>query len=211
MQSLFTSEELVTLNLPGADIRYQEHLDFGRPPEEIFDDLMGQIAWKHEDITIRGRTFKQPRLTAWYGDPGATYSYSGINNSPSPWTPLLLDLKRAVEAATGETFNSALLNAYLEHRHSLGLHSDDEPELGRNPTIASLSFGETREFVLKPKRGRPGQITRLPLASGSLLVMAGETQQNWLHGIEKLKDPCGGRVNITFRNIIGQRSRRFAR
>ncbi|WP_162815041.1 alpha-ketoglutarate-dependent dioxygenase AlkB family protein [Erythrobacter aureus] len=211
MQSLFTSQELVKLNLPGADVRYQEHLEFGRSAGEIFDDLVRQISWKHEDITIHGKTFKQPRLTAWYGDPGMSYTYSGLSLAPLAWPALLLELKRKVEEVTQQTYNSALLNQYRGHRDSVGFHADDEPELGRNPTIASLSFGETREFVLKPKRGRPGQTTRLPLASGSLLVMAGETQQNWLHGVEKLNAPCGGRVNITFRNIVGQRRGRFAR
>src|SRR3546814_18020164 len=115
---------------------------------------------------------------------------------PKPWTPLLEEIKMIVEAAAGCTFNSALLNLYRGNRDSIGFHSDDEKELGIEPTIASVSFGHERTFILKPKFNRPGDTHKLRLASGSLLVMAGATQRNWVHGLEKETTSCGTRVNI---------------
>jgi alkylated DNA repair dioxygenase AlkB len=120
---------------------------------------------------------------------------------PENWTPLLQALKADVERAAAEQFNSVLLNYYRSERDSVGYHSDDEPELGATPTIASLSFGATRTFVFrsKHKRHRP---VRIALEDGTLLLMQGATQRNWRHGIEKETKPCGPRVNLTFRRII---------
>lgn len=187
--------------IANAAVSYLEKLDFGRPVDDVLADLIDQIEWKHQDVVIKGKTFKQPRLTAWYGDAGAGYTYSGLSLDPLPWTPLLEAIKTIVEEETGCHFNSALLNLYRNNRDSIGFHSDNEPELGKNPTVASVSFGHEREFILKPKWNRPGPTHRIRLASGSLLVMAGETQRNWLHGVEKETTPCGPRVNITFRRI----------
>jgi alkylated DNA repair dioxygenase AlkB len=187
--------------IANAAVSYLEKLDFGRPVDDVLADLIDQIEWKHQDVVIKGKTFKQPRLTAWYGDAGAGYTYSGLSLDPLPWTPLLEAIKTVVEEETGCHFNSALLNLYRNNRDSIGFHSDNEPELGKNPTVASVSFGHEREFILKPKWNRPGPTHRIRLASGSLLVMAGETQRNWLHGVEKETAPCGPRVNITFRRI----------
>jgi alkylated DNA repair dioxygenase AlkB len=188
------------LPIRNAQISYAERIAFPRSPEELLHELIDQIKWKQSDVVIKGKAFKQPRLTAWYGDEGAEYTYSGLNNTPSPWTPLLEEIKTVVEAAAGCTFNSALLNYYRHNRDSIGFHSDDEP--GLDSTIASVSFGHERTFILKPKWNRPGETHELRLASGSLLIMAGATQRNWVHGIEKETTPCGPRVNLTFRRIV---------
>jgi len=149
-----------------------------------------------------GRTLPQPRLTAWYGDPGRSYAYSGLRLDPLPWTPLLLDIKTRVEETAGSTFNSVLLNYYRDHHDSIGFHSDDEPELGDRPIIASLSLGAERTFILKHKTlGRLGRV-QLRLAPGSLLLMSGDTQRCWRHGILTESRTCGPRVNLTFRRII---------
>ena len=161
--------------------------------------LINATPWRAENITVWGKTFPQPRLTAWYGDTGTTYTYSGIRLSPSPWTPTLLAIKMKIEAVTGDTFDSVLLNYYRDHRDSMGLHSDNEPELGERPIIASLSLGEERTFILKHKTRTDLKPVRLKLASGSLLLMKGETQRHWKHGIYKQTRPCGPRVNLTFR------------
>jgi len=165
--------------------------------------LIAEVPWRAEEVTVWGRLVLQPRLTAWYGDAGANYAYSGIQLRPHPWTPLLLDIKTRIEDAVGATFNSVLLNYYRDHNDSIGFHSDDESELGDRPIIASLSFGEERIFVLKHKRLREAKPLRLRLASGSLLLMAGDTQHCWRHGIPKESRQCGPRVNLTFRRIIG--------
>ncbi|MCG2585291.1 alpha-ketoglutarate-dependent dioxygenase AlkB [Massilia sp. TS11] len=167
------------------------------PSAELFARLQAETPWRAESILVFGRRHLQPRLTAWYGDAG--YTYSGLALAPQPWTPLLQAVRASVEAATGLAFNSVLLNYYRDQRDSMGMHSDDEPELGPMPQIASLSLGATRSFVLRHKRS--GQTLRLPLADGDLLLMAGPLQQHWQHGIHKATRALGPRLNLTFRLI----------
>ncbi|MBC7859770.1 MAG: alpha-ketoglutarate-dependent dioxygenase AlkB [Burkholderiaceae bacterium] len=167
------------------------------PEGDILARLIGETAWRAETITLWGRRYLQPRLIAWQGE--AAYRYSGLTLTPQPFSPLLRELRGAVQRATGRRFNSVLLNCYRDQRDSMGMHSDDEPELGPEPAIASLSFGAARTFTLKHKR--LPKTLKLQLGDGNLLLMAGKTQQNWRHGIAKTRRPCGPRVNLTFRNI----------
>ena len=148
------------------------------------------------------KTYLQPRLVAWYGDEGASYEYSGKRYEALPWTPLLLDLRERVEGAAAVRFNSVLLNYYRDQRDSVAMHSDDERELGSEPVIASLSLGETRTLVFRHKSDRAQKTMRLPLESGSLLLMKGPTQRCWQHGVPKETRPCGPRVNLTFRQVL---------
>jgi alkylated DNA repair dioxygenase AlkB len=150
---------------------------------------------------VFGREYDQPRLVAWHGDPGATYRYSRLTLQPLPWTALLLRLRDQAQSASGARFNSVLLNYYRDQHDSMGMHSDDERELGPNPVIASFSFGAARQIVFRHKSDRAQRPVRLTLADGSLLIMRGATQQYWKHGIEKRRTACGARVNLTFRLI----------
>jgi alkylated DNA repair dioxygenase AlkB len=188
--------------MPDADVAYLEHLPLVHPATQVMQRLIAEIDWRVEEVVMWGRRVPQPRLTAWYGDPGASYTYSGLQLAPLPWTPLLLDIKGHVGTAAGSSFNSVLLNYYRDHHDSIGFHSDDEPELGKQPVIASLSLGEERTFILKHKKSRAAKPVHLRLASGSLLVMRGDTQHCWRHGILKESRPCGPRINLTFRTII---------
>ena len=165
--------------------------------DEILQRLLAEIVWREESIFIWGKLQKQPRLSAWYGD--ARYTYSGRTFHPLPFTPLLLEIKRAVEQATGRRFNSVLLNQYRNERDSMGFHSDDETELGPEPAIASVTFGATRTFILKHKT--LPKTVKLDLTDGSLLLMAGTLQRHWRHGINKETRPRGLRINLTFRLI----------
>ena len=188
--------------MPDADVSYLPHLALGQPDAQILRQIIAETSWRSEEVVMWGRRVPQPRLTAWYGDPGASYAYSGLQLDPLPWTALLLDIKSRVETAVASSFNSVLLNYYRDHQDSIGFHSDDEPELGERPVIASLSLGEERTFILKHKRSKATTPVHLRLASGSLLLMLGDTQHCWRHGILKKNRPCGPRVNLTFRTII---------
>ncbi|MFC4308117.1 alpha-ketoglutarate-dependent dioxygenase AlkB family protein [Steroidobacter flavus] len=201
-QDLFASGGLDLLDIPDAEIYYAPRVDFGAAPDFVLKQLIEQIPWRSEVINLWGKEYQQPRLAAWFGDAGARYTYSGLSLEPLPWTDLLSTLRSRVEALSEASFNSVLLNYYRDHRDSMGMHSDDEPELGRNPTIASLSFGEQRTFVLKHKFKKDLKSVQLTLESGSLLLMKGATQHHWKHGINKLARPCGPRVNLTFRQIL---------
>jgi alkylated DNA repair dioxygenase AlkB len=195
------TEGLEHIPMEDAEVYYLRQLPLADPASAIKRHLISETPWRAENIVVWGKTFPQPRLIAWYGDAGNSYTYSGIHLNPLPWTPVLLKIKTRVEAVAGDTFNSVLLNYYRDHRDSMGLHSDDEPELGERPIIASLSLGEERTFILKHKTRTELKPVRLKLASGSLLLMKGETQRHWKHGIDKETRPCGPRINLTFRRI----------
>ena len=166
-------------------------------PECFLQRLFSELDWRQDTGRIVGREVRLPRLTAWYGDAG--YRYSGIDNPPTPWLPILLALKATAEDLAGTSFNSVLANLYRDGQDSMGWHSDDERSLGENPVIASLSFGAVRRFRLKHKT-EPLAIA-LELSPGSCLVMAGPLQHHWRHALPKTKKPVGPRVNLTFRLV----------
>lgn len=196
------SPTLERLPIPDADVGLLRSLDLGAPNERVLARLIEETPWQSETIVMWGKEMLSPRLVAWYGDPGTSYFYSGIDHRPAPWSPLLAELRSRVEAASGARFNSVLLNYYRGERDSVAMHADDEKELGPEPVIASLSLGETRTFVMRHKTDRSQKTRKLVLESGSLLVMRGATQRCWLHGVPKEKNPCGPRVNLTFRQRV---------
>lgn len=196
---LFSAATTLTpLPLPDGELGWLEQLPLPWSNAEVLARLILETAWREETVLVYGKRHLQPRLSAWYG--AAAYRYSGLSLAPQAFTPLLGLIRAAVEEATGHRFNSVLLNYYRNGRDSMGMHSDDEPELGPEPVIASLSFGATRNFILKHKRS--GERLSLPLSDGSLLLMAGATQRNWLHGVNKSTKATGPRVNLTFRKIL---------
>ena len=190
----------IPLRLPDAEIIFYPHFLDGQESDRLLTQLTEMIDWRQDWITIYGRSMPQPRLTAWYGDPGKSYTYSGITMHPSLWTRTLLDLKANAEAVSGVVFNSVLLNLYRDGNDSMGWHSDDEPELGQNPVIGSLSLGGTRRFMLR-HRAEKGLKHQLELTPGSFLLMQGTTQHDWQHQIPKTKRPVPPRINLTFRVI----------
>lgn len=166
-----------------------------------FNTLMETIQWKNDEAVIFGKHIITKRKAAWYGDERYSYTYSNTTKQALPWTAGLLELKQMVEAITGITFNSCLLNLYHNGDEGMAWHSDDEAELGRNTTIASLSFGAERKFSFKHKKGK--QTVSVMLESGSLLVMKDATQTHWLHSLPKSKRVIKPRINLTFRTIVG--------
>jgi len=189
---------LLPLLLNDGELGWMAQLPLPWSNADVFARLLAETDWREETVVVYGKRHLQPRLSAWYGE--KAYAYSGLRLRPTPFTPLLVTLRDAVEAATGHAFNSVLLNYYRNERDSMGMHSDDEPALGPRPAIASLSFGQARTFILQHKHTR--QTVRVPLTDGSLLLMAGDTQQNWLHGINKMTKSLQARINLTFRKIV---------
>ena len=191
------------LAVPGAELHLLRALDLGLPAEAVLQQLIAETPWRRESVTVWGKTYPQPRLIAWYGDAGASYTYSKLTLEPLPWTARLADLKRRVEAASGDAFNSVLVNCYRDGNDRMGFHADDEPELGPRPVLASLSLGAERTFVLRPRRDKALKPVRILLPSASLLMMKGETQAHWQHGVEREARVHGPRLNLTFRKIVG--------
>ena len=164
-----------------------------------FTKLMDGLQWREQAITLFGRRVMQPRLIDWYADSGVHYRYSGITLGPSPWPALLQTLRRRLEEDLGQRFNSVLCNQYRDGRDSMGWHADNEPELGSQPVIASLSFGARRRFRIRPSAG--GSSVGMDLDSGSLLLMDGWSQRDYQHAVTKTQRPVGSRINLTFRNV----------
>lgn len=190
-----------TLTMPDADVLFYASFFSESESNRYFETLHKTIQWEQQAVQMFGKTIAMPRLTAWYGDEGRAYSYSGISHQPHAWTEDLLAIKTKVEAVAELSFNSVLLNLYRDGADSVGWHSDDEPELGKNPVIASVSFGDTRTFQFKHKEDTEQRLS-IDLSNGSVLLMRGTTQHHWKHRIPKTKKAKSSRMNLTFR-VIG--------
>ncbi|ASR44884.1 DNA methylase [Xanthomonas citri pv. mangiferaeindicae] len=191
--------------LPGADLAFDPGWLPAAEADALFAALQAGLSWTTHRLRIFGRQVDAPRLSCWIGDPGASYRYSGVRFEPLPWPAALGAVRERVAKAAGVPFDSVLANLYRNGRDAMGWHSDDEPELGPQPVIASLSLGATRRFVLKGRDVPPGQQPArlaLDLAHGSLLVMRGETQAHYRHALPRTARPVGPRINLTFRRVL---------
>jgi alkylated DNA repair dioxygenase AlkB len=193
--------EPLRLDLPDADVRLWPQAFPPDEADERFSALRSRIDWRQEDILVCGQRRRVPRLVAWHGDPGTTYTYSGTAHEPLPWTVELQSIRARVEALSGYRYNSVLLNLYRDGRDGMGWHADDEAELGRDPVIASMSLGATRRFCLRHRRHKDLKLDLL-LPHGSLLCMGGATQHRWVHALPKTCRPVGERINLTFRLLV---------
>jgi len=187
------------VSIDGEVIFYQSFFSIDES-DKLFEELYTGTEWKQETIKIFGKSTPLPRLTAWYGDEGKAYTYSGIEQHPTPWTHILSDIKARIEKIAEVEFNSVLLNLYRSGKDGVAWHSDDEPELGQNPIIGSVSFGSTRRFSFKHKQIKERKV-EIELPHGSFLLMRGETQHYWRHQIAKTTKEVSPRINLTFRII----------
>lgn len=195
----YSRQGKVILSMDGEVILYKNLFNVN-DSDKFFSELYSGTKWQQYTIQIFGKRTPLPRLTAWYGDEGKSYTYSGIEHNPEPWTPVLSSIKERIEEVAEVRFNSVLLNLYRNGRDSVAWHSDDEPELGQNPIIGSVSFGGTRCFSLKHKQIKERKF-EIDLPHGSFLLMRGETQHHWQHQIAKTTKQVSPRINLTFRII----------
>ena len=199
MKSLFPQEKII-LDLKDASIIYYPNFFSLQKSNELFEKLITEVPWQQDNITVFGKTHPQPRLTSLYGNEGKSYGYSNIVMQPHAWSPLIMHIKTEIEEICQENFTTVLLNLYRDGKDSNSWHADNEKELGRNPVIASVSFGAERIFQLKHNT-----IDHLKqsinLQHGSLLIMKDETQHFWKHQIPKTAKKTEQRINLTFRII----------
>lgn len=167
--------------------------------DQYFNSLLQNIEWKNDEAIIFGKKIITKRKVAWYGEQPFPYTYSKTTKTALPWTNDLLALKEIIECETDETFNSCLLNLYHDGNEGMAWHSDGEKDLKKNGAIGSLSFGAERKFSFKHKRTK--ETVSQVLQHGSLLVMKGTTQTNWLHRLPPTKTVHTPRINLTFRTI----------
>lgn len=198
---LFSRETLITED--GDVVLYRNFFGTERN-DRYLNRLLNETPWRQDHIQIYAKSIPLPRLTAWYGDPGRVYTYSGIQMEPLAWTPTLLEIKSRIDLLAEVEFNSVLLNLYRTGQDSVAWHSDDEPELGQNPVIGSVSFGATRRFSFKHRFDKARKPIHTELTHGSFLLMRGTTQHDWFHQIPKTKKPVVERINLTFRVVDEQ-------
>ncbi|HKJ49240.1 MAG TPA: alpha-ketoglutarate-dependent dioxygenase AlkB [Christiangramia sp.] len=189
-----------TIILKDGKIEYYQGFLKIEKAYEYFEALLNYDGWRHDKIKLFGREIYQPRLTALFGQPGKNYTYSGLEMIPEPFTKELQEIKDQCEKLTLSSFNVCLANLYRDGKDSMGWHSDDEKELGKEPIIASVSLGAERIFHLKHKKDKTAR-HKIRLQHGSLLVMRGTTQEFWKHQLPKTKQTLNPRVNLTFRKI----------
>jgi alkylated DNA repair dioxygenase AlkB len=192
------------IELPDADVLLQPRWLSTDEADALLAALLATIPWEIHHIRLFGREVASPRLSCWIGDAGTGYTYSKSHFEPRPWPAALTALRSRVETACQARFNSVLANLYRDGNDSMGWHSDDEPELGEQPLIASLSLGAERGFRLRRKlprgvRAMPDDTIRLLLPHGSLLRMAGQTQRLYRHDLPKSRAVVDARLNLTFR------------
>ena len=191
---------LAKIDLPDADVAIDPEWLAPMRADALFAELRDGIAWGVHRIRLFGKLVDSPRLSCWIGDPGTAYMYSGARFEPQPWPAALLVVRERLQCETGIAFNSVLANLYRDGRDRMGWHSDNEPELGNRPTIASLSLGAERRFVMKHRSVASLKRT-IALAHGSLLLMAGDTQASYRHALPASRRVGGPRINLTFRRI----------
>jgi alkylated DNA repair dioxygenase AlkB len=197
--TLFNEYKIInTLNQDGT-VNYYGKIMSSEVANQYFDSLMQNIRWEKDEVIIFGKHITTKRKVAWYGDSEYLYTYSSATKKALAWTKDLGELKQIVEKQVGLKFNSSLLNLYHNGNEGMGWHSDDEKPLGKNNTIASLSFGAERKFSFKHKQTK--QTISLILEHGSLLIMKGVTQSNWLYSLPKSKNITQPRINLTFRTM----------
>lgn len=192
----------ITANLlpyDGTVIYYGKVMSHARA-QFYLEKLLKDIEWKNDEAVIFGKLIITKRKVAWYGDSDYLYTYSNTTKQALPWTKELLELKKLAEEISGTSFNSCLLNLYHDGNEGMAYHSDNEKSLGKNTTIASLSFGAERKFSFKHKQTKDS--VSVLLEHGSLLVMKDETQSHWLHRLPPSKKVTRPRVNLTFRTIV---------
>lgn len=197
---LFCASELPDIALLN-DVQYQSEALPAALADQWLTAVSDELDWRQRQIMMFGKAVMQPRLTAWHGDHGARYTYSGVTLHPLPWTPALTQIRTWLETCLGARFNGVLANRYRDGNDAMGWHSDDEPELGEQPLIASVSLGAERRFVMRRKNDH-GIRHEWVLTHGSLVVMAGRTQEQWQHAVPKTRRVVGERINLTFRQII---------
>lgn len=184
----------------GGTVNYFGKIFSDEEASRYYEILLNTIDWKNDEAIIFGKRIVTKRRVAWYGSQEFEYTYSKITKKANLWTTELLLLKKLIEKKTGETFNSCLLNLYHSGEEGMAWHSDDEKDLKKNGAIASVSFGAERKFAFKHKQTK--ETIALNLAHGSLLIMKGATQTNWLHRLPPTKKVDEARINLTFRTII---------
>ncbi len=197
---LFNQNTLSNLLPYDGCVHYYGQVFNSDQAQHYFESLMEKIEWKHDEAVLYGKHYITKRKVAWYGNRPFDYTYSNTTKQALPWTETLKKIKSKVETLSGEKYNSCLLNLYHEGNEGMAYHSDDEKALGMQPIIASISLGAERKFLFKHKKTK--QTVSIILEHGSLLLMKGDTQTNWMHRLPPTQKVTRPRINLTFSTMM---------
>jgi alkylated DNA repair dioxygenase AlkB len=182
---------------PHTWVDFHEHWLTSEASARLHEQLVANVPFEQRSVTLFGRTVPQPRLIGWCGT--TPYRYSGLTLPPRHVPECLTPVLTGVAEAAATDFNHLLLNLYRDGQDSMGMHADDEAALGRDPTVATLTLGATRKFLLRSRKA--SHRVEYALGGGSLLIMGGRCQTEYVHGIPKTQQAVGPRLSITFRRI----------
>ena len=185
-----------------GELEYIEDFLSYSQAETYFTSINEESPWERPILTYFGEEHRIPRDTAWYGE--KSYVYSGVRNKPNQMTESLIELRKITEEKCSYSFNSLLINRYLDGDDKVSWHADDEAELENCNIIASISLGAGRDFRIRKKenfRNPEDKTIKIFLEPGSLLIMKAPLQKFWEHEIPK-RTNVGPRLNLTFRNVI---------
>jgi len=197
---LFDTDSSINILPTGGEVNYFGKVLTPQNAQQYLQNLLQTIQWKNDEAIIFGKHIITKRMVAWYGDDNFSYTYSKTTKHAFIWTKELMELKEIIENKTQTKFNSCLLNLYHNGSEGMGWHSDDEKSLQKDSTIASLSLGAERRFLLKHNLSK--ETIAVQLQTGSLLVMKGATQTNWVHSLPKTTKVTTPRINLTFRAMV---------
>ena len=190
-----TPDQYRSIDAPGAEFDLYPHAFERGEADQFFETLHSQTPWRHDQILIHGKRIPLPRLQTWYCDDGVELNYSGMRIEPLTFTQPIIEIKKRVYDLTGLSFNGVLVTLYRDGNDSVGWHSDDEPEFGSDPIISSVSFGVTRDFIVKQRHRDDLPPIKCPLTHGSLLLMGPGSQTQWMHHLPKRKRVTDPRIN----------------
>lgn len=195
--TLFEPEYPLTVLDNDGLVRYHGCVFELKYAHQLFQSLLNEVPWENDEVVLFGKRIVTARKIAWFADHSMDYRYSNSVKKSLEWNDHLLQIKKQVEIISGTSFNSCLANLYHNGSEGMAYHRDNEPELIRGATIASVSFGAERDFLFK--HNTTNEVKRVFLESGSLLTMENETQDFWKHRLPPTKKVHTPRINLTFR------------
>ncbi|KZN58969.1 alpha-ketoglutarate-dependent dioxygenase AlkB family protein [Pseudoalteromonas luteoviolacea] len=165
----------------------------------LYEHLRVELPWQQPEIRVYGKSHRIPRLQCFVAEQSVHYGYSGKQLESCDWLPVLSAIRARLQQQYGQPFNALLLNWYRNGQDTMGWHSDDEQELGKEPMIVSVSLGASRLFKIRDKATR--ETYSILLETGSFLVMSGRSQLDFEHSLPKQAKVSQGRINLTFRTV----------
>jgi len=153
--------------------------------EALYAELCASTTWRAERRPMYDRVVDVPRLLAQLPEDG-------------PGHPVLEEIRALLAARYATTFPRLSLGYYRDGRDSVAYHGDTTARDLPEAIVATVSLGEPRRFLLRPRDG--GRARTFALGWGDLIVMGGACQRTWRHAVPKVAH-AGPRIAVMYRPI----------